>query len=379
MKLTTAGSTLQAAEVAVSAAKHVREAETDRRLPRASIDSVLAAGFARHFVPTRYGGDSGTFGALLPAVATIGASCASTAWVASLIAAAARMAAYLPEAGRAAVWADGPDALIVAGLMPGGEAAAGGDSWRLSGQWPYVSGVDHSDWALVCARVVRDGRGEYRFFAVPRPAYRIEPTWFNVGMRATGSNTLVLDDVRVPASHSVSLRVLTDGPAPGEDAPCHQVPMKAANGLTLTGPLLGAARGALHRWWSLIGPKLQQPGPAVSGPVDRLAYDMVLARSGGEIDTAGLLLERVARVLDEGAVTPYEESRNGRDCALAAEYLSAAVDRLMRGSGSRGQADGEDLGRFWRDVVCGAGHSGLQFAARAGAFARHAAEAVNDR
>jgi two-component flavin-dependent monooxygenase len=359
-----------ARDVSVVAAKQAAEAEANRRLHREVVDAVVDAGFARHFVPASLGGAAGTFAELLAAVALIGDGCASTAWLASLTAGTGRMAAYLPADGQAAIWAGGPDSLVVAGLMPAGTAEPAAGRWRVTGHWPYVSGIDFSDWALVCAWTVVEERREARFFAVPREAYQIADTWFNAGMRATGSNTLVLDDVTVPAERSVALQDLLDGLAPDAAAPCHRVPMKAANGLTLTGPLLGAARGALRRWCELVRPKLGAPGGAISGAVDRLFYDLVLAQSAGQIDAAHLLLDRVAEVADQGETSAVATARSGRDCAFAADMLSTAVDRLLRGSGSRGQAEGEELQRHWRDVACGAGHSGLQLAGHASAYSR---------
>lgn len=357
-------------EAVASAAKHAAEAEADRRLSPDVVDLVVAAGFARHFVPARWGGTAGTFGALLPSVALLGESCASTAWFASLAAGVGRLAAYLPPEGQRDIWRDGPDTLVVGALAASGSAERVPGGWRVRGQWPYVSGVGFSTWALVCARATDGDRRHPRFFAVPREAYGVTDSWFNVGLRATGSNTLTLDETTVPDTHSVALADLLRGEAPEAEAACHRVPMKAANGLTLAAPLLGAARGALRHWSALVRAKLQGPGAAITGTADRTPYELTLARSDGEIDTAALLLERVAAVVDRGPVDPLLTARNGRDCALAAETLAGAVDRLLRSSGSRGQSDSEDLQRFWRDVNAGAGHSGLQFPSGAAALVR---------
>ncbi|MET9677257.1 acyl-CoA dehydrogenase family protein [Streptomyces sp. NPDC006482] len=357
-------------EAAETAAKYAAAAEADRRLPTEVVTPILAAGFARHFVPARWGGSAGTFRALLPAVAAIGESCTSAAWFASLAASVGRLAAHLPVDGQAEIWRDGPDTPLVGALAAAGTAERVPGGWRVSGQWPYVSGIDSSAWALVCARAADGERREPRFLAVPRASYAIGDSWFNVGLRATGSNTLVLDGVTVPDARSVALADLLAGKAPAAEAPCHRVPMKAANGLTLAAPLLGAARGALHHWSGLSRDKLRAPAAAVTGAADRSPYELTLARADGEIDTAALLLDRVAEVVDGGAVDPVLTARNGRDCALAAELLANAVDRLLRSSGSRGQSDTEPLQRFWRDVNAGAGHSGLQFPPVASALAR---------
>ena len=360
-------------EAAAMAAKHAADAETRRTLNPDVVNLVVRAGFGRHFVPAAHGGAAGTFAELLPAVALLGENCASTAWFASLTAGTGRMAAFLPVEGQREIWARGPDAVVVGALAQTGTAERAGDGWRVRGQWSYVSGIAHSDWALVCAKAESGDGHEPRFFAVPRDAYSIVDTWFNAGMRATGSNTLVLDVTEVPASRSVALADLFAGCAPDPAAPCHRVPLKAANGLTLTVPLLGAVRGELYRWAELIAGKLRGPAAAISGGVDRAVHELTLARADGEIDAAALLLRRVADVADRGDPGPLLTARNGRDCALAADMLAGVADRLLRSAGSRGQADNEPLQRFWRDVTTGAGHAGLQLPSAAGAFVKQAA------
>lgn len=363
-------------EAAVIAAKRAAEAEANRQLMPEVFDMVIEAGFARHFVPVRWGGAAGSFTELLPAVTLLGESCTSTAWLASLVASVGRMAAYLPPEGQHSIWEKGPHTVVVGALAPSGTAEPVSGGWQVRGQWSYVSGIEYSHWALVCARVAVEQQQKARFFAVPRSAYGIVDTWFNTGMRATGSNTLTLDEVMVLQTHSVALDDLLAGLAPGAKAPCHRVPMKAANGLTLTGPLLGAARGALRRWSDLTRAKLDAPATAITGAADRTSYELILARADGEVDAAQLLLQRVAEVADHGHPDPLLTARNGRDSALAAEMLAIAVDRLLRSSGSRGQSESEELQRFWRDVNSGAGHSGLQFPPVASAFIRQRAPAA---
>ncbi|MGH1556134.1 hypothetical protein ACRAWF_43230 [Streptomyces sp. L7] len=113
-----------AREVGEVAATHAAKAELDRRLGPEVTESIRAAGFARHFVPVRWGGSEGTFGVFARTVAEVAAGDASAAWCASIAATLGRIAAFLPEEGQRAVWGDGPDAFVVGALMPGGNARA---------------------------------------------------------------------------------------------------------------------------------------------------------------------------------------------------------------------------------------------------------------
>lgn len=351
------------------AAAHAAEADTDRRLHPEVIEAIVAGGFARHFAPPEVGGPPGTFADLLAAAAELGTGCPSAAWVASVCASAGRLTGLLPGGGRDEVWAKGDGTVVAAGLIPAGIAAPVSGGWRLTGSWPYVSGSDFADWTLLAARTDAGGQAQVRVFAVPATDYTVRDTWRTVGMRGTGSHTVMTDAALVPAERTVPLDTLVSGASPLESAPCYAVPLKAANGLTLTAPLLGAARGAARRWTELIGDRLTAAPAGVSGGADRSTYEQALARSEGETDAAALLLARAGRVADDGQADEAATARNARDCALAADYLVTAVDRLVRSAGTRAHAEGEELQRRWRDLVCGAGHAALQFAPAARAWA----------
>jgi len=354
-------------EAAAIAARYAKDAETDRRLAPEVVRAVLDAGYARHFVPAAWNGREGGFLDLAQAVAVLGEACASTAWFASLTASLGRMTAFLPAEGQAEIWADGPDTLIVGALMPIGKAEPVEGGWRLSGTWPFVSAVDFSEWALVCAMA----GPEARFFAVPRAAYRIEDTWFPVGMRGTGSNTLVIEEVFVPSTHSFTRDRLAAGKAAGSAA-CHVTPLRAANGLTFAAPVLGAARGALAAWTAYIREKTRN-APARNGITggSPQTHELTLARASAEIDSAQLLLERVARVADQGAVPAAHIARNTRDCAFAVDLLVDAVNRLFHAAGTTGQSSANAIQRFWRDANSSSSHIVLQFEPAASAYAGH--------
>lgn len=371
--LTQSGVSAAAEQVAALAAQLAAEAENARQLHPDVAEALVAAGFARHFVPRDRGGHAATFAELTRALLVIGEECGSTAWCGSLLANLARMAGFLPAAGMDEIWADGPDAVVVGSLTPLGKAEPVPGGWRLSGQWPYISAVDYADWALVCGMTPTSGEPVAKVFAVPRGDVQVLDTWFNVGMRATGSNTVVVEEVVVPASRTFDRQDLFAGRAPGSTAACHAVPLLAANGLSFATPALGAARGALSSWSAYVAQKVRTvPATPGSGPgSSRISYDLALARSAGELDAAQLLLERASLVADRGgAISELETVRNLRDCALSVEIMVAAVNRIFGAAGTTGQSAANPVQRFWRDVSSVATHIALQFEPAAHAYAR---------
>ncbi|MET8626696.1 acyl-CoA dehydrogenase family protein [Kitasatospora sp. NPDC004669] len=334
-------------------------AEEQRRLTPQVADALVDAGFPRHFVPARWGGAAGSFVGLLADASAAAEACAATGWCAALFAAHGRLAAYLPEQGQRDLWADGPDVRIAASIIPPqGRATEVAGGWRLDGEWRTASGVDHAEWVLLASWTLGpDGIREHRIFAVPRTELAVRDTWDPVGLRGSGSNSLVGDGVVVPAHRSFTLSALLS-PLP-DAARCHRVPYPMVAGLIFAAPVLGAARAALQAW-------TDECGPTAPGKPGR---SLLLARTSARIHAAGLLLEHAADRADRGTVTPLSVAENRRDAATAAAMCREAVDELFHASGMRGQSSDSRVQRAWRDVTTAAGHGALDLETAAGVYA----------
>ncbi|MEY2243765.1 hydrolase [Streptomyces sp. BF23-18] len=358
MKATGSSSPLveQADRIAELAGQRAEKAEAARTPDPEVIDALVAAGAARHFVPTSFGGSGGTFTQLKRAAVTIGARCPATAWCAVVAALMTRTAHHLPPEGQQRVWAGGPDTLIAGGVTPNGTATALEGGWSLSGSWPAVSFAERAQWILLAATPQGTDGGGRHICLVPATHVRVDRTWDAVGMQATGSHTVSVQQAFVPDTMTFPAALLTE-PA-GPDG--RTVPLPAVNTFLFCLPMLGAAHGALRLWRQLTAARLRRH-PRAYDPV--LAhYGDVFARGSSEIDAAELLLDRIAHHIDTApALTPTDVARNQRDCAFAAELLLRAVDRLMPASGTSGHSTGSDLQRLWRDLHTAGSHATLQF------------------
>ncbi|MDX3228676.1 hydrolase [Streptomyces sp. ME19-01-6] len=370
MKLTQASSLVeQAHEIAALASRHAEKAEAARTPDPEVMAAVVAAGSARHFVPISLGGSGGTFAELKQAAAVIGAECPATAWCMVVAALMTRAAGHLPPEGQKQLWAGGPDTLIAGGVTPRGTATPAAGGWTLSGAWPSATASEHADWILLAAVVEDDDAGGNRVFLVPRATVRIEKTWDDVGMRATGSHTVVVDQVFVAARMTFPFGRMADLDAPQAGPDGRAIPLLAVNTFIFCLPMLGAARGALRHWKQLIGPKLRNR-PTEYDPLVAHHAD-VFARSSSEIDAAELILDRIAQLIDSApTITRAQVARNHRDCAFAADLLISAVDRLMRSSGTSGHSTGLTLQRLWRDIHTAGSHAALQFGTAAAGYVR---------
>ncbi|MEC4017661.1 acyl-CoA dehydrogenase family protein [Streptomyces sp. H27-D2] len=343
--------TAAAEKVRILAAQHAAEADTTRKLTPDVVEAVREAGFARHFVGSRWGGTEGSFAELSRAVMTVGEGCPATAWCASLSAYSARFTSHLPEEGHRAIWGAGPDVIIATALMPVGRFAEADGGWRLSGQWSYVSGIDFADWALLCAVLPGgDGPPRMRFFALPSGSYTVRETWDSIGMRATASHTVVVEDAFVPGHLSFDRADMMTGRSAESGLASHNVPFQAVGGLTFIAPVVGAAVGALNACAATVTGRRRTPG-----------NETKLVRASGRIDSARHLVEQNAEVIDGRSFTPELMARNERNATFAAEMVCEAVELLMRAAGTSGLGEGQPLQRFWRDITSATSHVALQY------------------
>ncbi|MYS89696.1 MULTISPECIES: acyl-CoA dehydrogenase family protein [Streptomyces] len=356
------------ADLAATAAKYAEQAEEQRRLPPDVVTGLRGAGFARHFVPTAFGGSQGGYEELLDLVVPVAAACPSTGWSASIAAHTGRMAVHLPERGRREVWGEHPDALIAGALVPCGTATRVSGGWRVTGRWAYVSGADYSDWALICAPGAVGSESQPWCFVIPREHYEVADTWFSVGMRATGSNTVVVRELFVPEHRSFTRAALEAGLRAGDGPVSCRAPLKAVNGLSFAGPLLGAARGLVEHWVDWIGRKVDTHTGAPAR--DRVSVRTVLTRSSAEVEAAALLLRSIARAADSGSDLRSAVPRHLRNWSFATELLRDAAERIFVASGTAGQDEGDRAQRFWRDIHSGASHFALQLEQASGPFAQ---------
>ncbi|MGW0395937.1 hypothetical protein ACWDYJ_34780 [Streptomyces sp. NPDC003042] len=88
--------------------------------------------------------------------------------------------------------------------MPRGSATSVSGGWRVTGEWDFTTAAAFSDWALVRATVPQGDHRAAWLFALPRRDYEVADTWASIGLRGSGGNTLLADNVFVPAHRGFS-------------------------------------------------------------------------------------------------------------------------------------------------------------------------------
>ena len=98
---------------------------------------------------------------------------------------------------------------VMAGSITPGRAERIEGGYRISGQWPFASGIKHADVVMAACLVLdqgaplMDGTGPRLQMMLTRAAtVEVLDTWHTTGMRGTGSYDFRADNLFVPEEHS---------------------------------------------------------------------------------------------------------------------------------------------------------------------------------
>src|SRR6516225_4400366 len=132
-------------------AERAPAATAARRLPPETIADYRDAGILRILQPKRFGGLQGRFSLFSRIVEELTYGCASSAWVYAVLAEHQWIIAQYPEQAQIDVWGDDPEAVAASSLAPREAARRVPGGWRLSGHYPFSSGCDYAQWAIIGA------------------------------------------------------------------------------------------------------------------------------------------------------------------------------------------------------------------------------------
>jgi alkylation response protein AidB-like acyl-CoA dehydrogenase len=333
-------------------------------VPAESIEMLRAAGFFDIVKPKAFGGHEHDFDVLVDLNIELAKACASTAWVAGLLAGHQWLLASFPEEAQHDVWDRDPNAVLCGSYAPVAKAAAMRGGYRLSGRWSFASGCDNSSWSVCAALLPPSGEGAApgpAFLLVPADDYSIDDTWQVIGLAGTGSKTIVLDDVFVPAHRVLTFAEMTSGRTPGArlyaDNPTFAIPMLCNIPSCLAAVAVGAALGALEDYIDATRARVTRG--AVAGAANRMAefatVQLRVADAAAATDAAREVLLRdlravaqMARAGEEITVADRITCRRGQ--AFAVALAIRATEALNASTGGLGLDLTNPVQRAWRDV-----------------------------
>ncbi|HEX5369922.1 MAG TPA: oxidoreductase [Dehalococcoidia bacterium] len=355
--------------------ERVAKAEELRRLPDENVAELLDSGLIGLEVPRRFSGAELNLDALLEVTAALAESCSATGWVYALWGAHMWLIGQYPQQVQAMVFGD-PRSLVSSVVNTTGTPVRVDGGYRWTGRGFFSSGVDHCTWLTAAVNVAPDAPppGDIRWLLLRRSDFEIDDDWYTLGLKGTGSKTIVLDDVFVPDERIVSFSDLSAGRAWGPrlyDSDVYKAAFEFTFTLPLAGPVVGIARAVLKgfeaRMTQRLGAGDAWLAASQSGTLSRMAL------CGAEIEAAmSLLLETARRfcTIPLTVASPLDKAQCRRDVAYSAQLCRQAANALYEAAGGSNAYEKSEIGRLWRDSNVAAAHASLQWDSAALGYGR---------
>ena len=350
-------------------------AEDARIMLPETLADLHRTGLLRVLQPRRWGGMEFEFVANFDVPCELARGCASTGWNVANFLIHHWMLALYDERAQDEVWGQNPDSLIASGIAyPQGQGRAADGGFIVSGRWNFSSGVNVADWNML-AVTVREGEGragegragdkviDHRMCLLHKSEYEVVDDWQVLGMRSTGSMTVVAKDVFVPVHRALCMYEARGGDRfPGARAnphPVYRVPLSSLGGHGIGGVAVGNAQAALELSIEVV----KQRSTSYTGLKmrDFQAVQLRIGAAAARIDAARQILRNDSIEAQEIAnrnviADPERKLRFKRNLAYAVSLCTEAVDILHAMAGANGIYDGYPIQRIFRDAHALAGH-----------------------
>ena len=327
--------------------------------------------------PKRYGGLELDYGVFIDLSDYIARGCASTAWIYGNLISHDWMLAMWNSQAQDEVWKNNPKALIASSLVAtAGVAKPVTGGYEISGQWPYCSGIDVSDWMMMAAMVVQNSSRKPIWMVLPRSSFEEIDTWHVSGLVGTGSRDVKCEAVFVPEHMTLFPEEARGGPTPGSThVPnlLYQLPVLGLFPHILVGPMIGIAQGAYDDY---VGDMRQRASTYNATKLSQYTQiHMRVAEAGSLIKAARLLAhdnikeaETIAACNRMPSVS--EKIRWRRDGAFAAQNCVKAIQLLQSAVGAAGNFQSSPFQRRFRDMHAAASQIQVNFDVNGAEFGR---------
>lgn len=355
----------RAEALAPTLAGRAAQADAQGRIPAETIADMQAAGFFKVLQPKRYGGYELDPQAFFDIQMTLARGCMSTAWVYGVVGVHNWQLALFDERAQQDVWGNDPATLIASTYMPVGRVTPVDGGFRLSGHWKFSSGSELCEWVFLGALVPAAVAGqppEYRTFLLPKADYRIQQDWDVLGLRATGSHDIIVDDVFVPAYRTHKAIDGMMGTSPGlavNDAPLFRLPFAQIFVRAVCTSCIGALQGALDDFTGYAATRVSANSGAKT--TDDPGAQNACANAAVAIDEMQVLLKRnfaelMASVTGGPAVSIERRVHFRYQSAQVAERCAQAANALLRYAGGNGIYHRNPLVRRFLDLHAARAH-----------------------
>jgi 3-hydroxy-9,10-secoandrosta-1,3,5(10)-triene-9,17-dione monooxygenase len=354
----------RAQALALQLATRADEADLRGAVSDRTIEELIEAEVFAILAPKAYGGLELDLDAFSEVVQRISAASPSTGWVAAFLMGAAWRLLMFPREAQEEMYAGRNYVLGAGSAQPIGSVVRVDGGYLLSGRSGWNSGASHAEWFTLNG-VAHDaqGRPQLMAFAVPRADVTLLDSWHILGMKATASQDLSVENVFVPDYRSAAFWPALEGNSAGHALhrnPLYRIPFIPFAMNEVLPVVVGTHRGASDalsartrsRLGTLSGGKAAEKVPAQI----RLAQALARATMAEQ-----MLAAMVA--WNMGSLHNIREPAGRASIKLHASMLTTfcldSVNEMARGVGGDAFRDDAPFQRYFRDMNTVARHAFL--------------------
>jgi alkylation response protein AidB-like acyl-CoA dehydrogenase len=332
-------------------------AEKARRVPQESLDALSAAGIFTMTAPKAHGGVEADFQTQCEVLAEVARGCPSTSWVATIYSAMSWLVGVFPDETQEEIYANG-DPRIAGVFSPTGTAVRKDEGFVVNGRWGFNTGCHGATWTVLNVLV-----GEMPTCMIAKSAdLTILDDWYATGMSATGSNTVVAENVFVPGRRALPLPDMLEGKYPARHNagnPYFKYPLAPVLTVNAGGTPLGVARGA----WDMFIERL--PGRGITyttytNKAEAPVTHLQMAEASMKIDSSDAHVRLATSLLDRapnGSMTMQERVKARAHIAYSTGLAREATDILFYASGASSIQEHMAIQRYQRDIQALSNHA----------------------
>lgn len=344
--------------------QHSGESDDNRRVSEPVVRALHDQGLFHIAVPRRWGGSSGNFRTFIDAVSEVGRADGGTGWACALLNVCTWFATLFSDRAQQEVFGIDPKTRVCGIFTAPKRTDKVEGGYRVSGEWWYGSGSLHAQWGTLGITLGQtpEGRPIPGLALIPLSDLTIRDTWHVAGVRGSGSNTLVADDIFVPdyrVMNFLDMAAEDYRRTPDEDNDFASfVPVAA---VVLVAVQLGLARAAIDLTLERGGSKAVAY-TVYSQVKESPVHQIKLAEAVSDADAACLLVARACADIDNAArrrekLDPVTRARIRMDTGHAARLCREAINRLLSVNGAGSFALSNPLQRIWRDSEVASRHA----------------------
>ena len=337
--------------------------EQGRELPPGLVQTMCKAGLFSLWLPKALGGPELTAVDFVRIIEAIARADGSVGWCAAVGACYSCFAGYLEESAAHEIYGSG-NTILAGTLNPTGRAVAVPGGYRVTGQWSYGSGIQHSNWVIGnclvfdgdTARTNPDGSPVIRLMIFPRSDVTVIDTWRVSGLRGTGSHDFRLDGLFVPEQRAIT----GFGGTPTQPGRLYGLPFTIFS-VSLVGVPLGLARAAIDALTELAESK--RPMDSKQLLKDKPAIQAAIGRAEATLRAARAFLFEAVQAMWDAAETSAPSLEQRALVRLSITHVAWAAKQVTEmmfesGGGTALYEDGR-LARCSRDAQAVAQHIAL--------------------